>query len=78
MHDVFEIALLDEGIYITSSSGSGKVVWTNIYQWRQNARYVLIYPMPRLYYIVPKSIASQGLDIALLTEKLTRHVGNPA
>ena len=44
-------------------------------QWRQNKQLILIYGMPILYYIVPKSIQREGFDIPLLIQRLTEHVG---
>jgi len=78
IHDEFEIELLEDGIFMASNSGSGKVIWGNIFKWRQNDNYILIYPMPRLYYIVPKSLESKGFNISLLTKQLIHNVGNPA
>ena len=78
IHDEFEIELFEDGVHMASPSGSGKVIWSNIFKWRQNERYILIYPMPRLYYIVPKSLESNGFNISLLTKQLTQNVGNSA
>jgi hypothetical protein len=75
IHDEFEVELLQDGIRMVSPNGSGKVVWGTILKWRQNESYILIYPMPMIYYLVPKSLESKGVNIALLIEKLTRHVG---
>jgi YcxB-like protein len=78
IHEEFEIALIEDGIHITSPSGSGKVTWDSVFKWRQNDSYILIYPMPRLYYIVPKSLESNGFNITMLITQLTDNVGKPA
>ncbi|MGJ7606903.1 YcxB family protein [Variovorax sp. LT1R20] len=44
-------------------------------KWRQDDRFVLLYLMPRLFHVLPKSVASQGFDVAALVERLNRHVG---
>lgn len=78
IHDEFEISLLEDGVFIASSSGSGKVLWNTINKWRENDDYILIFPMPRLYYIVPKSLKANGFDMPLLVKQLTHHVGHSA
>lgn len=78
IQDEFEIDLFDDGVFIGSASGSGKVVWSNIYKWRQDENYILIFLMPRLYYIIPKSINASGFNISLLVKQLNHHVGDSA
>jgi hypothetical protein len=75
IHDEFEISLLEDSVFIASSSGSGKILWNTINKWREDENYVLIYPMPRLYYIIPKSLKANGFDIPLLVKQLSQHVG---
>lgn len=77
MHDEFEIEILNDGLNFISSGGAGKVVWNSIYAWRHDERFILIYPMPRLFYVVPKSLAANGFDVDLVVQKLTQEVGNP-
>jgi hypothetical protein len=43
--------------------------------WRQNNQFILVYRMPILFHIVPKSIAREGFDIPLLVQRLAEHVG---
>ena len=78
IQDEFEIDLFDDGVFIGSSSGSGKVLWNTINKWRENDNYILIFPMPRLYYIIPKSLHASGFDVSLLVKQLTHHVGDSA
>lgn len=77
IQDEFTIEAIEDGIFMQSPSGSGKVVWGSVHKWRHNDTYILIYPMPRLYYIVPKSLRNDGFDIDLLVQQLTLHVGKP-
>jgi hypothetical protein len=53
------------------ASGSAR----NVVRWRQNERFILIYPMPAMFYIVPKAIAGNGFDVSLLVQRLTSQVG---
>lgn len=75
IQESFEIELLDDGIFIQSPSGGGKVTWQSMHKWRHNNTYILMYPMPRLYYIVPKSLRDSGFNIDLLMQQLAQHVG---
>ena len=49
--------------------------WSKVFQWRQNDQFVLIYTMPIIYYIIPKSIEREGFDVPLLIKRLGEHVG---
>ena len=75
MHDEFTLELLEEGLKFGSSTGEGLVKWDTINKWRQNDDYILIYPMPRLYHIIPKSVAEQGFDIQGVVDSLNERVG---
>lgn len=77
IHQEFALELVDDGIRFSSANGDGKVLWFQVDKWRQNDEFILIYLMPRLFHIVPKSIADQGFDLQALIEKLLHHVGPP-
>jgi len=69
------LELTDAGVKFSNADGEGTVRWPKVLQWRQNDRFILIYPMPILFHIVPKSIAQEGFDIALLVQRLAECVG---
>jgi hypothetical protein len=75
MHDEFSLQIEENGLRFGSSTGEGLVKWDTIYKWRQNDEYILIYPMPRLYHIIPKAIGKDGFDIQAVAESLCRNVG---
>ncbi|QNK67487.1 YcxB family protein [Variovorax sp. PAMC26660] len=75
MQEEFGAELLDNGLRIMSPHADGTVVWANVLKWRQSDRFVLIYLMPRLFHVLPKSVAEQGFDLQGLIERLNRHVG---
>lgn len=77
IHDEFVIGLVDEGVSLEASNAKGIIPWGDILKWRENEEFILLYLMPRLYHIVPKSIAQQGFDIALLVNALNKNVGTP-
>lgn len=71
----FRLRLDAEGLNFSTADGSNLIRWENILKWRQNKDYVLAYPMPRLYYVIPKHIQSQGFDLAGLLAALGERVG---
>jgi YcxB-like protein len=77
IQEEFTIEILDDCVHISTADSGGKIKWANIHKWRHNDDYILIFPMPRIYYVVPKSLAASGFDIHLLLAKLTQNVGNP-
>jgi YcxB-like protein len=77
IQEEFTIELFDDGVHIHTGESYSKIKWANIQKWRHNNDYILIYPMPRIYYVVPKSVSHGGFDIPLLLKKLTENIGNP-
>jgi hypothetical protein len=67
--------LTDAGIKFSAPDGESNLPWSKILRWRQNDQFILIYPMPILFYILPKSIAQEGFDVPLLVQRLAEHVG---
>ncbi|WP_242112619.1 YcxB family protein [Luteimonas aquatica] len=78
IHETFTVELLENGVRFASRNGEGTLAWAHVLKWRQNDRFVLLYPMPRLFHIVPRAIASQGFDVEALVDRLRRHVGAAA
>lgn len=74
----FGAELLDNGLRMASPHGEGTLVWENILKWRQSDRFVLVYPMPRIFHVLPKSVAEQGFNLPELIERLNRHIGPEA
>ena len=72
-----EVTLIfDEyGLHYISSSVDFKIAWGDIFKWRQNENSILIYLMPKLYFIIPRSLPSTHFDMALLIERLNTNVG---
>ncbi len=75
IHEEFTVDLIDDGVRFTSPNGDGKITWDKVYKWRQNEDLVLIYPMPRMFHMIPKSVAIQGFDLQALTDGLLQYVG---
>ena len=67
---------LDEyGLRYESLNIDYKLVWNDIFRWRYNDSYVLIYLTPRIYFIVPRALTSQSFDVAQLMGSLNNNVG---
>ena len=70
-----QIALNEEGIEFSTADSNGMIRWEKFLKWRQNDNYLLVYLMPRMYYIIPKSIEASGFDLAALTSALETNLG---
>ena len=70
------INLKEEGLELSTPDGGGLVRWDKILKWRQNEQYLLIYPMPRMYHIIPKSVAESGFELSSLITSLQERIGN--
>ena len=75
IQELITAELTEAGINFSTANGGANLQWSKIFQWRQNDRFVLVYPMPILFYLVPKSIAREGFDLPLLVKRLAEHVG---
>ena len=75
MQEPFTAELTETGVKFSHVDGEAILPWSKVFQWRQNDQFILIYGMPILFYIVPKSIEREGFDIPLLVQRLTEHVG---
>ncbi|MET4575465.1 YcxB family protein [Ottowia thiooxydans] len=69
------VSLHDDYVRYSSPDGESRLAWNKVLKWRHNADYVLVYPMPRLYYVVPTAVAAQGFDVDRLKAVLNQKVG---
>jgi len=76
IHEPISIRLKDDGIEFSTPDGGVLVRWEKILKWRQNDEYLLVYPMPRLYHIIPKSISNSEFELSVLVGALREKVGN--
>ena len=70
-----DIALEPEGIRYRTADANVLLRWEKILKWREDDGYVLVYHSPRLFNIVPKSLAQSGFDLGALTAALNQQVG---
>ncbi|MFP1683805.1 YcxB family protein [Alloalcanivorax sp. C16-1] len=73
MQEEISVELKDEGVLFSTEDGGGLVRWDSLHKWRQNDRYILILIMPKLYYVVPKSLGDRGFDIPRLLDALKKN-----
>lgn len=69
------VELLAEGIEVSSATSRGVVTWENVLKWRESEGLVLVYVMPRLFYIVKKGLVGEGFDVEALRGELLAGVG---
>ncbi len=70
------ISLKEEGVHFSSPDGEVLLKWEQVLKWRQNDEYLLIYPMPRMFHIIPKSIAGSGFELSPIISSLQDRIGN--
>jgi hypothetical protein len=65
------------GVHFATESSQGSLEWANIVHWRESEEYLLLYLSPRMFHIIPRRIARDGFDLALLLELLQQKLGPP-
>jgi YcxB-like protein len=75
MREPLIVELTDAGIKFSTPDGEAALPWSKVFQWRQNGQFILIYRMPVLFHILPKSISREGFDVPLLLQRLAKCVG---
>lgn len=70
-----EVGVLPNGVSFKSADGEGRLTWENIIKWRENSEFILVYPAPNLYYIIPKRLEASGLDLPAIVVGLERNIG---
>jgi YcxB-like protein len=58
-----EINFDQNSIDFTNEYGSTKLIFSNIYGWRENEKYILIYHAKNVFSVVPKTIPDDKFDI---------------
>ena len=70
-----EVGVLPNGVSFKSADGEGRLTWESIIKWRENSEFILVYPAPNLYYIIPKRLEASGLDVPAIAAGLEKNVG---
>jgi hypothetical protein len=71
-----EAELDADGVRFRTDQADALVKWSHVIKWREDEEFVLIYQNPRLYHILPKSLARNGFDINELVAALKRNIGS--
>ena len=72
------VTLAPDAVHFSSTAGDTHLRWDQVLKWRHSPDFVLIYPMPALYHMVPARVADQGFDLDGLKAALAQHVGPAA
>ena len=75
LHAPLRIKLLPTGLELHTSGGIKNLAWKGITDWKQNQQFLLIYPNPNVFYIIPKAIYAEGFDGRALEQALSLYVG---
>jgi len=73
--ETMTIELLEDGVMFTNSKVENLQKWEDIYNWKDNSNYILIYQARGAYQIIPKRVSQDGFDIAKLVSQLEIKVG---
>ncbi len=75
IHEPVSLVLQERGLEFLTADSSHLLRWDQMLKWRQDDAYILIYPMPRIYHIILKSVAESGFDIEALIAQLEAKLG---
>ena len=65
----------NDQLFLTIADSNTHIDFDKMLKWRQNKDFILIYLMPRLFYVIPKRLSETGFDIDRLIALLTKHLG---
>jgi ABC-type bacteriocin/lantibiotic exporter with double-glycine peptidase domain len=63
-----------QGCRLETISGFAKYDWQDLLKWASNSKFIIIYPAPRMFHIIPKRLNSDEFDIQLLESYLMKQV----
>jgi len=75
LHVELDVAREAEGLRFSTADGNSLLRWERVCKWREDARFLLVYPAPNLFNMLPKSIANDGFDLPALQAELQSRVG---
>lgn len=67
------ISVLESGLGYGKSQAT--IGWKELEKWKENQEYILAYIDKVKFLIIPKRIATKGVDISELRQRLAREVG---
>ncbi len=71
------LELREEGLFFTRENGVALLAWGDILGWEQGERMLLVFIAPRLFNMIPRTIAAQGFPLQALEDELRLRVGPP-
>ena len=67
--------LTADGLLFKTETGSATLKWLDIYAWRENSEYIIIYIAPKIYHVLPVRIGENGFPVSELKNVLLSNVG---
>lgn len=77
MHAPMWVHMDAQSLHLGSEQANARIAWEQIMRWREDRDYVLVYIMPRLFYILPKAIEAPGFPLQALLQRLREQLGEP-
>ena len=65
----------NQGFDIETSTGAAYLRWDELWEWRSNKDYLLIYASPFLYHVIPRRLQDIGADIKKIETNLVANLG---
>ena len=75
MQKPMSVELTADGLSFKTETGSAILKWPDIYAWRENSEYIIIYIAPKIYHVLPVRIGENGFPISELKNVLLSNVG---
>ena len=74
----FQFEYDDELFTIETHTGSATLKWNEIWDWRTNRDYLLIYPSTIVYHVLPRTLESISEEVMKIENILRKNLGRPS
>jgi len=68
-----QLTLSDDALIIDKKRVHVEIAFNTLLHYKENEACMILYTMPRLFYILPKKLEKEGFDFALLRERLAHY-----
>jgi len=68
-----QLTLSNDALIIDKKKIHAEIEFKHLFQYKENEAYMILYTMPRLFYILPKKLEEKGFDFNLLRERLSHY-----
>jgi|ERR1051326_1594803 hypothetical protein len=77
LHNEFTIEINDRDMRIFSIKTKITLTSENVVKWKEGKDHILIYIAPRMYFTLPKRLATTTFDLDILRARLRKYTGAP-